>query len=225
MTSVHFRTPDLDLEVRGSESFVLRQLMLLAPALGPVERDALGSPPPAPASDVAAEPAGETAAAGAERPEGAGAPAPGEPVEAVPAFAAPPARETAPAAASVASFAPSAVAARAPEPPVPHPRNGDAHAPEPDALQRWYRSLALGEKDQQMDAALYFAYYLQRKEGLPSVRISDLLRCCSRAGVDSRNFHRALGVLSRRGLLEEVRHGSVYRISDQGIETVEERLA
>ncbi|MGH7163398.1 MAG: hypothetical protein ACREID_07925, partial [Planctomycetota bacterium] len=58
MTTVHFRTPDIELQIRGSEPFVVRQLLLLSPTLGRVDAEALKSAgaeprrealPPAPA--------------------------------------------------------------------------------------------------------------------------------------------------------------------------------
>jgi hypothetical protein len=74
------------------------------------------------------------------------------------------------------------------------------------------------------DAALLFAYYLQRKEGLRSLRLGDLIRCYIRAGVDTRNFNRTVGTLTRRGFLETVRHGHAYRLSEQGVAVVENRM-
>ncbi|MGH7163390.1 MAG: hypothetical protein ACREID_07885, partial [Planctomycetota bacterium] len=111
-----------------------------------------------------------------------------------------------------------------PAPSAPPAGNGEG-APSPaDDLARFYRSFTPADRDVQADAALLFAYYLHRKEGFSALRLNDLLRCCIRAGVDSRNFHRALGVLTRRGHLEEVRRGDSYRLSNQGIAAVEERM-
>jgi hypothetical protein len=222
MTSVHFRTADLDLHLRGSESFVLRQLNLLAPGLGAVDRDALGAlPPPAARAPLSAKTeAAPPGAAGATTADFDAAPA------TVDAGARMAVAEPVPSLAAVAAMAPATTAAApSPQAPSASPRAKDAPEAPVDELQRWFRTLPAGDKDPQVDAALLFAYFLQRREGKTAVGIGDLLRCCVRAGVDSRNFHRSLGVLSRRGLLEEVRHGSLYRISEQGIEAVEERLS
>lgn len=109
----------------------------------------------------------------------------------------------------------------------------EAAPPEPEAepeatpkdqLLEFYRSIAPTGRDRQADAALLFAYYLQRKEGVSALALGDLIRCCIRAGVDTRNFNRALGVLTRRGFLETVRPGHAYRISDQGAAAVEGRM-
>jgi hypothetical protein len=178
MASARFRTSEIDLELRGSEAFVLRQLLLLAPGLGRVDPAALaevGSPqPPAPP------------------PPSAEAEAPSQP-----------------------AASPTPVQAEAP--PVAAHSNG-AHE---DRLLRFYRSFPSARREDQAEATLLFAYFLQREEGLPALRLNDLLRCCIRAGVDSRNFHRSLGLLTRRGLIEEVRRGETYRISEQGVATVE----
>ncbi len=50
MTTVRFRSGGVELELHGSESFVLRQLHALSPLLGRVDPDALEAPaaPPAP---------------------------------------------------------------------------------------------------------------------------------------------------------------------------------
>ncbi len=47
MTTIHFRAGGIDLELRGSEDFVLRQLLLLSPSLGPVDPNALNGFSPA----------------------------------------------------------------------------------------------------------------------------------------------------------------------------------
>ncbi|MHC4133466.1 MAG: hypothetical protein ACYS0K_00640 [Planctomycetota bacterium] len=93
-----------------------------------------------------------------------------------------------------------------------------------DEVTTFYRSFEQSGPDRQADAALLFAYYLQRKEGLRSLRLSDLIRCCIRAGVDTRNFNRTVGTLTRRGFLETVRHGHAYRLSEQGAAVVENRM-
>lgn len=91
-------------------------------------------------------------------------------------------------------------------------------------VMAFYQSFEQSGSDRQADAALLFAYYLQRKEGLRSLRLGDLIRCCIRAGVDTRNFNRTVGTLTRRGLLETVRHGHAYRLSEQGVAVVENRM-
>jgi len=181
MSTIRFRAGDVDLELAGSEPFVRRQLLLLAPYLGRVDIDALnGDPAPVDASP----PADATAAEHEAQPEQAV----GEP-------AAPTVTTT---------------------PPPVDPR---------DELHRFYTSFPQEGKDRQADAALIFAYYLQRKEGLRSLELRHLIRCCIRAGVDTRNFNRTLGTLTRRGLLETVRPGHDYRLSEQGLAAVESRMA
>jgi DNA-binding transcriptional regulator of glucitol operon len=71
---------------------------------------------------------------------------------------------------------------------------------------------------------LLFSYFLQCREGMDALALGDLIRCCIRAGVDTRNFNRALGTLTRRGFLETVRPGHAYRLSDQGVAAVESRM-
>lgn len=93
-----------------------------------------------------------------------------------------------------------------------------------DEVMTFYQSFEQSGPDRQADAALLFAYYLQRKEGLQSLRLGDLIRCCIRAGVDTRNFNRTVGTLTRRGFLETVRHGHAYRLSEQGVAVVENRM-
>ncbi len=193
MTTVRFRSGGVDLELHGSESFVLRQLQSLAPFLGRVDPGALASLPP-----------------------------PGNlpPSEASPPFPEP------------AAASPSEEASE-PRSPV---ANGIHHAsapvasqaierpPEPgDAFLEFCRAHPLRGKDQQSDAALLFAYWLHRREGVESLRIGDLLRCCLRAGVDTRNFNRAIGGLVRRNFLLPHENGSSYRLSEQGIAFVESR--
>lgn len=93
-----------------------------------------------------------------------------------------------------------------------------------DGLVSFFRSVSPTGRDRQADAALLFAYYLERREGLDALAVGDLIRCCIRAGVDTRNFNRAIGTLTRRGFLETVRHGHAYRLSEQGAAAVESRL-
>lgn len=115
------------------------------------------------------------------------------------------------------------------EPPPPEPPAGDAPtslppAPEADGASNFYASLAPHGHDAQADAALLFAYWLQEKEGRRSLEMRDLVRCCIEAGVDTRNFNRAVGSLARRGLLETLRQGHAYRLSEQGVHAVESRI-
>jgi len=46
-----------------------------------------------------------------------------------------------------------------------------------------------------------------------------------KVGVDTRNFNRTLGRLTRRGLFETVRHGHAYRLSPHGLAAVEQQIA
>ncbi|MHC4818266.1 MAG: hypothetical protein ACYTF8_09450 [Planctomycetota bacterium] len=121
-----------------------------------------------------------------------------------------------------------AVEAAVPEVPTPAelvPPERAAEIAEPaDEVMTFYQSFDQSGSDRQADAALLFAYYLQRKEGLRSLRLGDLIRCCIRAGVDTRNFNRTVGALTRRGFLETVRHGHAYRLSEQGVAVVENRM-
>ena len=104
------------------------------------------------------------------------------------------------------------------------PANGRTESTE-DGVSAFYRSIPpQGDTDRQADAALLFAYYLQRREGLSSLRLGDLIRCCIRAGVDTRNFNRSLAVLANRGYLETVQQGHSYRLSEQGARAVESRM-
>lgn len=103
---------------------------------------------------------------------------------------------------------------------LPPRTNGDG--PE-DALLAFYSSFPPNGRDKQIDAALLFAYYLQNKEGKSSLGVGDLIRCCIRAGVDTRNFNRVLGTLTRRGFLT-VRHGHGYQLSERGVAAVESRM-
>ena len=168
MSTVRFRAGEVDLELRGSESFIVRQLKLLSPFLGTVDAEVLDSAPP----QEVREPAPEIEAAA-----------------------------------------------------VPAPDNGGpVAAPSTDDVRAFYDSFAPVGRDRQADAALLFAYWLQRKEGMTALRLGDLIRCCARAGVDTRNFNRSLGALTRRGFLETVRPGYSYRLSDQGAAAVESRM-
>lgn len=171
MSRVHFHAGDTDLELSGSESFVVRQLRTLSSFLGPVDQTALVEP------------------------EHARAPEP-----------APPAPE-----------------AEAPAEAAAHPTNGGERPAGSDLID-FFRAFQVGGPDPQSDAALLFAYYLQRREGLGSLQLNDLIRCCIRAGVDTRNFNRTVGALTRRGFLETVRHGHAWRLSEQGVAAVESRM-
>lgn len=121
-----------------------------------------------------------------------------------------------------------AVEAAVPEVAVAPAEHAAEAVPEPaepaDEVMAFYQSFEPSGADTQADAALLFAYYLQRKEGLSSLRLGDLIRCCIRAGVDTRNFNRTVGTLTRRGFLETVRHGHAYRLSEQGVAVVENRM-
>lgn len=118
----------------------------------------------------------------------------------------------------------------APEPAAEHaPTGGDAHGDgngEGNGLLAFYRANEPTGRDLQGEAALLFAYYLQRHErvGEP-FKLGDLIRCCIHVGVDTRNFHRTLGTLARRGLLETLRRGQAYQLTEQGVATVESRLS
>lgn len=202
MSRVRFRAGDIGLELTGSEAFVLRQLKLLSSFLGSVDETAIDDVP----LDEAADP---------ER----------VPMEPEPA-AVPPG--------PVAAAVPEPPPAAAPEEPPAAPTNG-GHAQAPvrpayggtagaDDLIRFYGRFQPQGLDRQSDAALLFAYYLQQREGLPSLQLGDLIRCCIRAGVDTRNFNRTLGILTRRGYLETVRHGHAYRLSEHGVAAVESRM-
>jgi hypothetical protein len=184
MSRVRFHAGDIDLELSGSEPFVLRQLKLLSTLLGPVDPAALEE---------------------AEAPGAAAVPEPPPEPAAEPVLAAEPA-------AAPAESAPVA---------PPGPVNGGADGGE---LLRFYQGFRPQDLDRQSDAALLFAYYLQQREGHPSLGIGDLIRCCIRAGVDTRNFNRTLGTLTRRGFLEAARQGGGYRLSEQGVRAVESRM-
>jgi hypothetical protein len=229
MSSTRFRTAGIELELQGSEDFVLRQLRDLAFALGDVDPSALlGSTaahtPSAsersettdtrPTSDGTPD---NTAANGGTPSHGSGAASarvetdrPANGVERM----------------SAISASANRTAADRVTPPV---RAAEPEAvgrgSAPDTLVSFFESVPAIDRDRQAHAALVFAYHLQREEGLSEVRIGDLLKCCIRVGVDSRNFHRAIGVLTRRSLLAEVRRGSSYRITDQGMAAIEERLS
>jgi hypothetical protein len=107
------------------------------------------------------------------------------------------------------------------------PADGDEpRSPEGNGLLAFFRANEPTGRDRQGEAALLFAYYLQRRErdGKP-FRLGDLIRCCIHAGVDTRNFHRTLGTLARRGLIETLRHGQAYQLTEQGAAAVESRLS
>ena len=104
------------------------------------------------------------------------------------------------------------------------PSNGGSGDQPTDELGRFFRSFQPAGMDRQSDAALLFAYFLQRREGLASLQLKDLIRCCIRAGVDTRNFNRSVGTLTRRGFLETVQHGQAYRLSARGVAAVESRM-
>lgn len=184
MSFVRFHAGEIDLELSGSESFIVRQLLLLAPLIGDVDTKALAD------HDFTAP----------------------RPV--------PPVQPDEPAESEVVEEEPPAL-------PVvqvlPTPSGNGEGEPE-DELLGFYRSIRPAGRDRQADAALLFAYFLQRREGMESLRLGDLIRCCIRVGVDTRNFNRALGTLTRRGYLETVRHGHAYRISEHGVAAVESRL-
>lgn len=171
--SVRFRAGEIDLELRGSESFVLRQLHLLSPYLGRVDRSVLDA-------------ARASVATATEPP-------PPEQADVVPASA-----------------------------PAGRPANGGGETG--DELIDFFRSVPVRGPDRQADAALVFAYYLQRRLGRGSLGVGDLIRCCIQAGVDTRNFNRALGTLTRRGLLQAIREGRAYTLSGQGVAAVESRM-
>ncbi|MEE8106304.1 MAG: hypothetical protein V3T86_12280 [Planctomycetota bacterium] len=198
MSSTRFRTNGIELELHGSEEFVLRQLRDLAFALGDVDSAALnGYTAPAARS---AEPAEEPAPTSQES-------------DAI--------RARSPGGATNGTMGSNGTSA---------PANGaelqaSGSTAAQDALISFFHSVPPIDRDRQAHAALVFAYHLHREEGVREVRIGDLLKCCIRVGVDSRNFHRAIGVLTRRSLLAEVRRGSSYRITDQGMAAIEERLS
>jgi len=194
MTTVRFRSGGVDLELHGSESFVLRQLHSLAPFLGRVDAEALGASP----SPVAPQVAGATPAPTAPRPE-VGMPEVAEDLPRAPAN-------------GIHDRAAPAAPLAVDRPPEPG-----------DAFLEFCRSHPLRGKDQQSDAALLFAYWLHQREGVQALRLGDLLRCCIRAGVDTRNFNRAIGGLVRRNFLQPLENGSTYRLSEQGIAFVESR--
>ena len=187
MSKVRFRTGDVDLELTGSEPFVVRQLRLLSSCLGEVDTGALEEAAaitvaPAP---VYSHPEPDTGS----RPTNGG---------------------------TESRLSPDAFE-------VKEGNDGQARRP-PDELMAFFRSFTPSGRDRQTDAALLFAYFLQRREGLASLELKDLIRCCIRAGVDTRNFNRTLGTLTRRGFLQTVRHGQAYRLSNQGVAAVESRM-
>ncbi len=198
MPSIRFLTRDLDLELSGSESFVSQQLLLLSPYLGNVARDVL-------------EPSAEDEAQ------------PPQPVRPAPLVALPSrVAETA----AVPASQPVPDSPKPVETPEGGPESGFAATEEArsEGLDGFFRRHEPQGADRQADAALLFAYYLQTQQGASSLELGDLIRCCIRTGVDTRNFNRTLGTLTRRGLLETVRHGRAYRLSEHGVAAVEQRL-
>ncbi|HEX5136072.1 MAG TPA: hypothetical protein VFY93_03810 [Planctomycetota bacterium] len=189
------------MELTGSEPFVLRQLKLLSGYLGRADARALDDAPVEEAAPV--EPPPNVAEPG-PRPEAREALASPEPP------AAPAAEPALPATPTNGGHA------------APRPGNGGGEAA--DELIRFYGRFQPQGLDRQSDAALLFAYYLQQREGQTSLQLGDLIRCCIRAGVDTRNFNRTLGILTRRGYLETVRHGHAYRLSEHGVAAVESRM-
>jgi len=190
MSTVRFKSTDVDLELTGSEAFVVRQLASLAPFLAGVDphalegfhatREAGGAAAPAPAgSPPADEPGIESNGTGAA-PEG----------------------EDAIERAGLERVAPESAQ---------------------DGLRSFLEHHPPAGRDRQTDATLLIAYYLQAQEGRRALRMGDLVGSCIRAGIDTRNLNRPIGILTRRGLLEEA-PGNTYRISSQGVQTVEGRL-
>ncbi len=198
MATVRFQSQETHLHLCGSDAFVWRQLRLLAPFLGPVDL---------------------SVAFGAT--EGSGGGVPSEPADTVAA------------AAAVADGAPEQARSLVWSEPaagdVPGPNGGPPEPARPGvpaaALEDFFRSVRGRESVDQTEAALLFAYFLQHDQGRDGVTLSDLLQCCIRAGVDSRNFHEVLQVLEDRGHLERGPAGSVYRLSPTGAAAVEERIA
>jgi hypothetical protein len=191
MATIRFQAGEVGLELAGSEQFVERQLLLLAPFLGDVDKAVIH---------------------GGDRPEVRAEPPP-EPERT-------PEPEPDPVTFAVESF-------------VSAPSNGPTVTEVPvaaaialddqDGLRSFYLAHEPHGRDSQTDAALLLAYYMNRMEGRESMRVGDLVQSCIRAGVDTRNLNRPLGVLTRRGLLEQGA-GNTYRISSQGVQTVESRL-
>jgi len=186
MSSIRFRAGTVDLELTGSEPFVVRQLQLLSPYLGQVNPAALD---------------------GADRMVPTG-PIP-VPSPVPPALVAEPEEEPEPTNGRSETIE---------APPVQLPKAGE------DGLVGFFRAHEPEGRDRQAQSALLFAYYMQEHEGRRVLDIGDLIRCCIRAGVDTRNFNRTLGGLTRRGLLQTLRHGHSYRLSEQGAAAVEQRV-
>ncbi len=198
MATVRFQSQETHLHLCGSEPFVWRQLHLLAPFLGPVDLNVACRATDGTVETAPVESAGIVAAAPAVA---HGAPEqPQSLVWSEPAAAEVPGSNGGP-----------------PEPARP----GVPAA----ALEDFLGSVRGRESVDQTEAALLFAYFLQHDQGRDGVTLSDLLQCCIRAGVDSRNFHEVLQVLEDRGHLERGPAGSVYRISQTGAAAVEERIA
>lgn len=196
MANVRFHAGDVDLEVSGSETFVTRQLLLLAPLLGDVDPEALRTP------SVRAGP---------------------EPVEVPPTDGTSQSEPHGGGNGCVADPVPKVEAARADEENDPPETEVEEETGSGDGLRDFYLENQPKGRDVQTDAALLIAYYLSQVEGRESLRMGDLVHSCIRAGVDTRNLNRPLGILTRRGLLE-ASAGSTYRISSQGVRVVESRL-
>jgi len=199
MATIRFQAGEVGLELAGSERFVERQLLLLAPLLGDVDSDVITTTN---GSRVESSPVPDPAPAPAPAPQ--------------------PVRISAPLA------IPDGVPVSVPESnrgttvtQVPAAAALGFH--EEDGLRSFYLAHEPHSRDAQTDAALLLAYYLNRMEGRKSLRVGDLVQSCIRAGVDTRNLNRPIGLLTRRGLLEQGA-GNTYRISSQGVQTVESRL-
>ena len=193
MATIRFQAGEVGLELAGSEKFVERQLLLLAPFLGEGDKEVIG---------------------GRDRPEVGSRPAP------EPERTREPEPDPEPVTFAVESFVPEP----SHRPTVTEVPVATAVAlDDQDGLRSFYLAHEPHGRDSQTDAALLLAYYLNRMEGRESLRVGDLVQSCIRAGVDTRNLNRPLGVLTRRGLLEQGA-GNTYRISSQGVQTVESRL-
>ena len=114
--------------------------------------------------------------------------------------------------------------AATPDLPMPMPEATPDAPREMDELRTLLDVLPANGPDRQVEAGLLFAYHLRTRQGKDTFGIGDLIRCCIRAGVDTRNFNRVLGTLTRRGFLEAVPPGNSYRLSEQGNAVVESRM-
>lgn len=195
MATIRFQAGEVGLELAGSERFVERQLLLLAHFLGDVDSEVI-------------------TATNGSRAEASPAPAPTpapEPVRIPVPLAIP---DAVPESMSESGLGTTVTR-------VPAAAALGLH--EEDGLRSFYLAHEPHSRDSQTDAALLLAYYLNRMEGRKSLRVGDLVQSCIRAGVDTRNLNRPIGLLTRRGLLEQGA-GNTYRISSQGVQTVESRL-